>query len=229
MFYLFFPIVCLLFGRGKWLVVFLCGFIVLGPFGRTLFTHGNEIWQEKSYLGSMDAIAMGCLTALFCWRVRFHSKALRILGGIGAALLIFMLCFSRTAYRWGLGKAGLEMTVLAVGTCLVIIASAQSGWKAPRLLAPLLDLGQRSYEVYLTHMFVVLAFFGVFVKLGKPMPLVPVLFVVTIIVAALLGDVVARCYSEPLNRRLRQRWGDGPEKLGSVIDAEEPQAKRQCA
>lgn len=129
-----------------------------------------------------------------------------------------MLGFSRRAYAWGLGTTGLDMTVLAIGTCLVIVAASQSHWKAPRILNPLLDLGQRSYEVYLTHMFVVLALFGLFVKLGKPMPGVPVLFVATVVLAAILGDGVARWYSEPMNRRLRRRWKDGPERLGSVVE-----------
>ncbi len=214
MFYLFFPLACLLFARRKLLVPLMCGFVILGPFARIVFTNGNEIWQEKSYLGGMDAISLGCLTALLCSRIRFPAKSLKSIGWTGAAGLVFMLCFSRRAYAWGLGNAGLDLTVLAVGTCLVIIAASQSHWKAPRLLSPLLDLGQRSYEVYLTHMFVVLALFGIFVKLGKPMPLVPVLFVTTIILAAMLGGLVARCYSEPMNRLLRQRWGDGPEQLG---------------
>lgn len=217
MFYLVFPLICLVFGRKKLLMAVLCGFILLGPFGRTLFTHGNDIWQEKSYLGGMDAIAMGCLTALLTWRVHLSPLALRATGAVGAALLTFMLCFSRRAYAWGLGTIGLEMSVLGVGTCLVIVAASQSRWKAPRVLSPLLDLGQRSYEVYLTHMFVVLTFFGIFVKLGKPMAGVPVLFVTTVIVAAILGDAVARFYSEPMNRRLRLLWKDGPERLGSVL------------
>lgn len=67
-------------------------------------------------------------------------------------------------------------------------------------------------------MFVVLGLFGLFVKFGKSMPLVPVLFVVTIILAAMLGDLVARCFSEPTNRRLRKYWDDGAEKLGAAVD-----------
>jgi len=46
MFYLFFPVVCFLFGRGKLFVVFLLAFVALGPLGRTAFAHGNEIWRE---------------------------------------------------------------------------------------------------------------------------------------------------------------------------------------
>ncbi len=58
------------------------------------------------------------------------------------------------------------MTLLAVGTCLVIAAAAQTQWTAPRWLRPLLTYGRRSYEVYLTHMFVVFAGFRLFLKMG---------------------------------------------------------------
>lgn len=204
MFYLFFPLACVLFARRKLLVPLLCMFVVLGPFART---HGNQIWREKSYLGGMDAIALGCLTALLCSRVRFSAKMLRVIGACGAALLIFILGFSREVYEWGLDSVGLGMTVLAIGTCLVMIAASQSRYKAPRFLGPFLDLGQRSYEVYLTHMFVVLALFHFFLELGKPMLAIPLLFVATVVLSTLLGDVVARLYSEPMNRMIRQRWG----------------------
>lgn len=220
MFYLFFPLACLLFARRRLLIPLLCGFVILGPFARGVFTHGNEIWQEKSYLGSMDAIALGCLTALLCSHVRFSRRGLRTAGTLGVVLTIFILCFSRAAYRWeGNLRLEMTMTVLAIGTCLTMIAASQSHWRAPRICRPLLDLGQRSYEVYLTHMFVVLALFGIFVKLGKPMPGVPLLFVATILLAATLGDAVARFYSEPMNRRLRQHWGDGPAQLGAAVES----------
>src|SRR5258708_39905193 len=98
------------------------------------------------------------------------------------------------------------MTVVAVGTCLVIAVVAQSGWKAPRIAGPLLRLGERSYEVYLTHMFVVFGAFGLFVRAGKPMWAVPVLFIGVIVAAGLLGEVGAGFYSEPLNRGSRGRW-----------------------
>lgn len=62
MFYLFFPLVCWLLGGRRWLVVFLLSCAVIGPLGRTTFAHGNEIWREYSYLGGMDAIALGCRT-----------------------------------------------------------------------------------------------------------------------------------------------------------------------
>jgi peptidoglycan/LPS O-acetylase OafA/YrhL len=80
-------------------------------------------------------------------------------------------------------------------------------------------LGQRSYEIYLTHMFVVIGFFVLFTQLGRPLRGVPILFVAVVLAAALLGDLVARFYSEPMNRLLRKRWAEAPNKLGSVMEA----------
>ena len=228
MFYLFFPLVCFLLARGKLLVVLLLSFVVLGPFGRTVLTHGNEVWQEYSYLAGMDAIALGCLTALVVARRRYARSTLLTVGSVGAAHLVFSLCFSIQARSWGLARNGLNMTILALGTCMVITAAAQSEWRSPRHLAPFLLLGQRSYEVYLTHMFVVFGFFHFFLIAGKPKWAVPFLFMVVILFAAILGELVARFYSEPMNRWLRKRWGDGPERLGSVVEVarDTPQSEK---
>ena len=225
MFYLFFPLVCLLLGRGKLLVVFLLTFVALGPFGRTAFTHGNELWQEKSYLGGMDAIALGCLTAIFLDRHCLSRRILLILGSLGTALLIFILGFSFRAYDLGLGRYGLNMTIIAIGACMAISAAAQTGWQSPRFVTPFLRLGERSYEVYLTHMFVVFGLFRLFVLAGKPVKAVPALFVTVILIASLLGEGVARFYSEPMNRWLRKRWGDGKQPLGSPLGSADDQAQ----
>jgi peptidoglycan/LPS O-acetylase OafA/YrhL len=217
MFYLFFPLVCKFLGRGRLLLILLLGFVAMGPVARTVLVHGNEIWLEKSYLGSMDAIALGCLTALLVSRVRFSARMLRMVCLLGVLLLIYMLCFSVQTYGWG-ERTGLDMTLLALGTCLVIIAASQTQWKAPLVLSPLLRLGRNSYEVYLTHMFVVFSFFGLFVRAGNPLRGVPLLFIAAILVAALLGELVARFYSEPMNRLLRNRGREGANKLAATLE-----------
>jgi hypothetical protein len=68
-------------------------------------------------------------------------------------------------------------------------------------------------------MFVVFALFGLFKSAGLSLGAVPVLFVSVILISGLLGELIARFYSEPMNRRIRQLLGDGPEKLGSVIQS----------
>jgi peptidoglycan/LPS O-acetylase OafA/YrhL len=212
-FYLVFPVVCRVFGRSKLLFAILFSLVVLGPFGRTVFAHGNEIWEEYSYLGGMEGIALGCLTALVVSRTRFSRATLWILGGGGAAIVTCSLAFSWQAYAGWPGRTGLNMTILGVGTCMFIAATAQTGWRSPRWLRPLLRIGQYSYEVYLTHMFVVFGLFGLFLDAGKPMRLVPVLFGATILVSGLLGAAVAGSFSEPMNRFLRRRWGGNRGKL----------------
>ena len=82
------------------------------------------------------------------------------------------------------------------------------------------SFGRLSYEIYLTHMFVVFALFGLFKSAGLSLGAVPVLFVSVILISGLLGELIARFYSEPLNRRLRNARGDGPNKLGSVAEAD---------
>ncbi len=219
-FYFFFPLVARLFGRGKTLIVLLLGFVALGPFARTVLTHGNPIWKEYSYLGGTDAIALGCLTALLVSRFRFSRLILWILGSLGAALLVFCLGFSLRAEAWGLDRMGLDMTILAVGTCMIVAPAAQTQWKSARVVGPLLNLGQRSYEVYLMHMFVVFAVVQLFVLAGKPIGGVIPLFVVVVVIAGLLGEVVARFYSEPLNRFIRDRWGNRQDRVGLLVETD---------
>ena len=218
-FYFFFPLVARLFGRGKMLIVLLIGFVALGPFARTVLAHGNEIWKEYSYLGGMDAIALGCLTALLVSRYRFSRPILWMLGSLGTSLLVFCVVFSLRAEAWGLDRIGLDMTILALGTCMIVATVAQTTSTSARVAYPLLTLGQRSYEVYLTHMFLVFAFFQLFVLAGKPMRGVVPLFIVVVVMSGLLGEVVAKFYSEPLNRIIRDRWGNRPGKVGSVVEA----------
>lgn len=219
MFYLFFPLVARYFSRGYFFVLILLSFVALGPFARTILAHGNDIWSDQSYLGGMDAIALGCMTALLVRRVHFSRAVLQVLAALGAALIVSILVGLRFAYVPLIAKSGLDMTIIALGTCMVIIAAAQTRWHGPRWLAPLLRLGQCSYEVYLTHMFVVFAFFAIFVKYGSPLWAVPLLFVVTVVVAGAAGDLLARFFSEPVNRMLRKRWSDGRRQLGSVVDS----------
>jgi peptidoglycan/LPS O-acetylase OafA/YrhL len=216
MFYLFFPLVAKPLSRKKLLWPLLVLLMIAGPFARSKAFNPNPVWREYSYLGGMDAIAMGCLTALLVAGRRLQRFALHACGWCGAALLVFSLCFSVRAYKWGLGKNGLLMTILAVGASLVIVAASQSGWTAPRVLAPLRVLGQRSYEIYLTHMFAVMALFTVFVRIGKPMHGVPVLFLCAIAFAGLLGWLVAVFFAEPMNRALRRRFGIGESVLGAA-------------
>src|ERR1700722_13374671 len=221
-FYLFFPVVCRIFGRGGMVFAVLIALVALGPLGRTVFAHGNEVWEEYSYLGGMEGVALGCLTVLMVSRIRWSRVALWVAGGVGTAMVSASLIFSWQAYRGWLGRTGLNMTILGIGTCMFIAATAQTQWKSPRWLAPLLGIGKYSYEIYLTHMFVVFGCFGLFLDAGGRMTLVPALFVAAILVSGLLGLGVARFYSEPVNRLLRNRSGSPGGELDPTLTTPGP-------
>ena len=218
-FYFAFPWVCRWLGRGRLMIALLLVFVVLGPFGRSVLTHGNPVWREYSYLGGMDAIAMGCLTAIALNGRKLSRAWLWWLGGTGGALLLFCLLLSRTAEAWLPERTGLYMSAIGVGTSKLIAVAAQTGWQSPWVLTPLLLPGQRSYEIYLTHMFVVVALAAAFAATGHAMWAVPVFFIAAIVISGLLGELVGRFYSEPTNRRLRARWHDGAREMGSVVVA----------
>ena len=222
MFYLFFPLACFLlagkrfFGRSIVFPALLLVFVILGPFGRTLFAHGNEIAEDYSYLGGMEGISWGCLTALVVSSRLFSRRAIWALGIAGTVVVSASLIFSWQAYRGWLGKTGLNFSLLGVGTCMFIAATTQMEWRSPGCVGPLVRMGRYSDEIYLTHMFVVFTLFDLFLHAGKPMRGVPILFVFAILFAALLGAGVANLYSEPANRFLRRRTSAPVGSVASV-------------
>jgi peptidoglycan/LPS O-acetylase OafA/YrhL len=220
MFYLCFPLVCRAIRRTSFLSALLFVFVFLGPFARSEAFNHNPVWREYSYLGGMDSIALGCLTALFSAKVLLSKAELRVAGAAGALMLVFILCFSVRADRWGLDRSGLDMTILGLGTCLVLAVVSQTRWKAPGFAGPLIRLGRLSYEVYLTHVFVVLSVFHLFLILNKPLRAVPGMFLVVLLLSGLLGAVVSWSYSEPMNRWLRARWVKDTTRFGSIPQGE---------
>jgi peptidoglycan/LPS O-acetylase OafA/YrhL len=134
----------------------------------------------------------------------------------GGALLVF--CLGCSSIAEPLLPSGLYMSVIGAGACLLIAVSAETGWRSPRVLTPLLRMGRRSYEIYLTHMFVVIGLAQAFLVIGRPMWAVPLFFGGVLLISTLLGELVARFYSEPMNRGLRARWHDGARRMGSMVE-----------
>ncbi len=223
MFYLFFPLVCLLLLRrrgGLWMwVLLLLAFVVMDPFAKTVWT-SNEIWRENTYLGGMGAIALGCLTAVLTKRLErrpISSRLLLSVQGLGALLMTWILCWPR--WHWlrpvmhRLAVSGTDDLILPLGTCLVMLASvirvADAGRErdsGSKLLAPVRWFGRHSYEVYLTHEFVVIAGVEWYERMSKthrPGPLW-LWFAGILAMTAPLGFAMSRLFSEPLNRRLRR-------------------------
>jgi peptidoglycan/LPS O-acetylase OafA/YrhL len=219
-FYFGFPLACKWLKSLTLLSLFMMLFVVLGPLARTVFTQ-NEIWQDHSYLSCMDGIAFGFFAAMLA--NRFGKKnatqpessgrailSLRLLG-IGALLFFFFLrhyVFTSAIYR-----TGLDVTFLEISTAILLMGFAERKERRGNPLfatlttplRPLEWLGRYSYETYLTHSFVVILLTQAFDAGRFPFPSVLGLYVVVICLSAAVGFLLARYYSEPLNRKIRRQ------------------------
>ena len=234
MFYLCFPLACvalLRIRRGTVLfVLLLLAFVGMGPFARTMWST-NQIWLDQSYLGGMDSIALGCLTALVTDSLQRRQGSLgltikgSLLGSVQAiGWSIVGLIALGPAWLWKLlpSKPDFYGTLLASAVCLIMSASVLrqadgAAARSSKLAAPIRWYGRHSYEVYLTHEFVVV--WGVLLfshfhpnispgpkglaqhQLGLLHMLIWVMGILALTV--LLGWGVSHFISEPMNRRLR--------------------------
>jgi peptidoglycan/LPS O-acetylase OafA/YrhL len=210
MFYLFFPLICIVLLRLRrgmlMFVALLLVFAAMGPFARTVWTT-NPIWREKTYLGGMDGIALGCLCALATdhflrrGRTKLRVRNLIAIEVIGAAMIFLIFFWPPWGWMRYVGRSGVDGTVLAMGACLVMFGSVLRGSAGGWLTAPVRWFGRHSYEVYLTHEFVVVWGTMFYVKLRRgPLQL---WFIGILLLTAPLGWLAARYFSEPMNRRLR--------------------------
>jgi peptidoglycan/LPS O-acetylase OafA/YrhL len=230
-FYVFFPLLCTMLRKPALLIgVFSC-FVIAGPFARV--QTNNELWADYGYLSCMDGIALGCLAALLAEKVRLNHKSNLVLRFSGILLILLITVFRGTAARLALYKVGLDVTTLQVGAALLVIALQQSfEARAAFGHSPLLSssvrtrsavmlrglgsalfrsteflrwFGRNSYEVYLTHMLVVWPMVGLFFHFHQGLNTAVLWFLAITALTGVAGHVLARSYSDPLNRRLRTR------------------------
>jgi len=152
LFYLLFPLLCWKLPRPV-LLLLLAALVVSLPWTRAM-SDGNEIWQEKAYLPAMSAIALGVLTAnllLAAKPSRIFGCCLFALGAVGLILALF--CGSEL---WRALHHG-SLLFLTFAVALMLLGCEWARLDAPRGLHWLANMGRLSYELYLTHMFVVLA------------------------------------------------------------------------
>lgn len=216
-FYLGFPWLGLGLRRARVLVPALLLLALSLPVSRAALA-GNEIWQEKAYLPGMAGIAMGVLAALAAERLRPREAwPVRLLGVLGAAGLVAVLCFE--GRLWPLLGNGCILLLTAATAALVLAFH----WRAEAGAFPALpgtawlqSFGRLSYEIYLTHMFVVWPVVRAFRALGGGLRWGILWYVPAVALSWLLGWVVARHLSQPAERVLRHRWGRSGRGLETV-------------
>jgi len=202
-FYLAFPVVCLLPGRTRLLVPALAVLALSIPAVRAGIHH-DPIWSEQNYLQGMAAIATGVLAALLVHRwPAVRASTLRwatALGVVGLLAVWFAGSELWHALRFG------TMLVLTGSAAALVVAAR---WRAAAGAAPplrafgwLRSFGRLSYEVYLTHMFVVWLVVDRFVAAGSDLRTGWIWYLPILVGTWTLGWLVARFVTNPLERWL---------------------------
>jgi len=205
-FYLAFPMVCVSL-RKNWILISALGVLALSlPVSRAALA-GNEIWQEKAYLPGMAAIAAGVIGALIATRFRPQRRGIVLsLGTAGVGGIIAVLCVEdKLWHRLGNGT----MLVLTCSTVFLLLAfdwqARRSGsWTIPGT-GWLRSFGRLSYEIYLTHMFVVMTVISIFKRHGAGMRWGILWYVPSLIFSWALGWLVAHYLSVPAEHAVRRR------------------------
>jgi peptidoglycan/LPS O-acetylase OafA/YrhL len=151
-FYLGFPLLCLWLPRRLLIGLLVVWALALMPL-RGLVPAADEVWWEKAYLPGMAAIAWGVLAALLARRWRPSRRDARALALFGGFCILMVLGWGELVHRH-LFKSG--MYGLVLGASLMLLAF-HAHPPAPRTsMRWLARMGSLSYELYLSHMFVVL-------------------------------------------------------------------------
>lgn len=152
-FYVVFPLLCLWLPRRLLVAFLLVWALSLLPL-RALVPPSDEVWFEKAYLPGMSGLAWGVLAAMLAQRWRPGARLVSALTLGGGLALVMVLGWPDIVHRH-LFKSGLY--VLCVGSCMLLLAFHARPPAPRRGLHWLARMGSLSYELYLSHMFVVLA------------------------------------------------------------------------
>lgn len=202
-FYLGFPLLCLLLRKDWILAPVLFLFALSLPISRAAVV-GNEIWLEKAYLPGMAAIASGALGALVAARFCPKPTVTLSLCAFGASGIIAVLCWEDKIWRV-IGNG--TMLLLTFSTVCLLLAfhwrSSNGGaWSIPGT-GWLRSFGRLSYEIYLTQMFVIVYGVSLFEKSGAGLWWGILLYVPALVFSWMLGWLVARYISTPASHFLQ--------------------------
>ena len=199
-FYLVFPILCVVLGRGKGFIIFLLAIIIYAPYFRSLHFSEESGAYLYHYFSSFDGIAIGCLTALMTQRMSQKIQVSRIVVPIIVVLMVTVYLYApiKEVSTWGI-------SLFALLSAMLIFCFAQNPHTESRsiLSKGIAWIGQRSYEMYLFHL-IILGLFKVFyfpkeTLASEKLMLLPIYFIAVFV----LSWAIEKYYSTPMNAKIR--------------------------
>ena len=202
-FYLAFPVLCLVLGRGKGFIVFLLAVIAYAPYFRALHFGEESGAYLYHYFSSFDGIAIGCLTAMYAQHFKGAIYNQKMIVAVTALLMTALYFYApiKEVSTWGI-------SVFALLTALLILCFTQDLKVKPisYTARSLVWIGQRSYEMYLFHLIILglmkVVYFPKDTLAAEKLMLLPVYFIAVFI----LSWAIEKYYSTPLNLKIRQSW-----------------------
>jgi peptidoglycan/LPS O-acetylase OafA/YrhL len=203
-FYVSFPLLCLILRRERRLMAAWAVFIVLGPIWRASH-QGSEYSELNAYLSCFDGIAFGCCAAVLGQRVRLPARAIIPVQAVAGVVMAWFYL------SWWIGETAIYgVTLMAFGTALLLAVDAGAPpARTSHAAEPVRFCGRRSYELYLFHLIVL----GGLRTLWPPEVTAgdrKLLLLATYLgLSVALGFFIGKFYSDPLNRRFRHGplWG----------------------
>lgn len=198
-FYLLFPLACILLRRNVLIVVLCLSAIALAPWYRALH-RDDEIYYLYAYPACFDAIAIGCLTALASARLAVSERLLRPLRwfcGVSMAV-VYVVGFD--------GHEAFGFTLLALFAAPLLFKAFDAKGAAPLSpwLRPLAWFGTHSYELYLYHIIVLGILREILPRSAVSAAWQLPLLALFIALSALVAWTSARYFAEPVNAYLRR-------------------------
>jgi len=198
-FYLTFPMACILLKRDRLIIALCLAAIVLGPVYRSVH-RDNEILFLYAYPACFDAIACGCLAAMLQAKFpigRRVGNLIRWAGGIGLAIGYFAGIDGHETFGFSL-----------IALCTVgLLANAFDGATPGPGFIPgriLCWFGRHSYELYLFHIILLAGIRDLIPKAALAYGLKLPLFFLYIAASGLIAGMAARYFADPVNARLRR-------------------------
>ncbi|WP_436870736.1 acyltransferase family protein [Acinetobacter courvalinii] len=200
-FYLLFPLTALLFKRKPYFLLVCFALILFAPYFRSLHYGEESGAYLYHYFSSFDGIAFGCIAALLAPQLKLQARTWSGLKYMAIATM-FIIYFSAPIKQncvWGI-------SLFALATAIVILANvANEQVIQVQRLKWLQEIGKNSYEIYLFHL-IILGFFKLFYTPALTEGNIKLVLLLLYLVLAIgLGALIARYFSNPLNRAIRQR------------------------
>jgi peptidoglycan/LPS O-acetylase OafA/YrhL len=198
-FYLTFPLACVLLKRARYIIALCVAAIIVGPIYRSAHTD-NEIYFMYGYPACFDAIAFGCLAALMQRRFTPGPHlALLVRGACGAGLAVTYLSGID-----GHEVFGFSLIALFSAGLLTNAFEASARVSRFRLSRAVGWYGKHSYELYLFHIILLAGIRDLVPKTSLPDALKLPLFIVFLGLSGLIAALAARYFADPVNARLRR-------------------------